>query len=132
MSTRALVLIKDGCNEIKFYRHSDGYPSVTGDSLKEFIKGYNKHLRLDAMQSAGWLVIHGRSEYGYEKTTPQGMDWKVGAYEPVQKIPSDVEYLYIIDLEKRILSCRQPNNMFWGKSSLKNTKSCEEFKAVSF
>lgn len=99
MSTRCNVIIKDDYTTLYFYRHSDGYPDCTLESLKEFVKGYTeKRLRLDAMQSAGWLIIHGQLEYG---TLPT--DWKVGAYEPTSDTHGDIEYLYTIDLDKREL-----------------------------
>ena len=34
-----------------------------------------------------------------------GMEWKVGAYEPTTSIHGDIEYLYIIDVEKKTLKC---------------------------
>lgn len=73
MSTRANIIIKDRHTTLYFYRHSDGYPEATGVDLQKFIEGYSKHLRLDAMQSAGWLIIHGAkanyaADKGYELT----------------------------------------------------------------
>jgi hypothetical protein len=131
MSTRANVIIKDKHTELYFYRHSDGDPGCTGESLQEFVKGYTtKKFRLDAMQSSGWLVIQGQSElkaddtgYDYGKI----MGWKVGYYEPTNQIHGDVEYIYVIDLNKLTLSCHKPK-----ESGNKIGKVCSEFKTVKF
>lgn len=104
MSTRANIIIKDSYSKLYFYRHSDGYPEVTGKSLKSFVKKYTKNkFRLDATQSAGWLIIKGYQEYFKYKKSLFDSDWKVGAYEPTTKIHGDIEYLYIIDLDTREL-----------------------------
>lgn len=116
MSTRANVVIKDEYTTLYFYRHSDGYPSETGESLKRFVEGYKSgKYRLDAMQSAGWLVLHGHEEYGRDAKT-----WKVGAYEPTSEIHGDIDYKYVIDLKEQTITCFDPHN------------PCEEFKPYSF
>jgi len=103
MSTRANIIIKDSDAKLIFYRHSDGYPDYTGKDLKDFVKGYtNGSFRDNAIQSAGHLILRGHQEY--KKYT--SMDWKVGAYEPTDSIHGDIEYLYTIDLEKRVLTCK--------------------------
>lgn len=137
MSTRANVIIKDDGMTLYFYRHSDGYPECTGESLKEFVKGYSKkegHMRLDAMQSAGWLVLHGADEYYKDEPRQKGYDhWKVGAYEPTDRIHGDAEYIYIIDLDEGTLSCRVPTKfMSDDECTLADTKACKEFKTVHF
>ncbi len=134
MSTRANVIIKDEHTTLYFYRHSDGYPDCTGADLKEFVQDYKSGaLRLDAMQSAGWLIVRGHFEYKSQE--PEGMPdrqpdrtgprpdikdrysgWKVGAYEPTTEIHGDVEYVYTIDLVAQKLTCSR----------------AKEFKAVSF
>jgi hypothetical protein len=101
MSTRANILIKDSSDFLFFYRHSDGYPECTGESLREFVKGYAEKYRSNVMQSAGWLVIHGNKEY----SDNQHNGWKVGAYEPTTGSHGDIDYLYEIDLENKTLSC---------------------------
>lgn len=100
MSTRCNVIIQDEFNKLYFYRHSDGYPECTGESLKRFVRGYTKHkFRLNSSQSAGWLILHGHYEYGLTAYDA----WKVGAYEPTSEIHADIEYKYIIDLVNREL-----------------------------
>lgn len=117
MSTRATVIIKDDYNEVIFYRHSDGYPSVTAVSLLEFCQGYNGkngHLRKDAMQSSGWLVLHGHKEYLKEdqklgfQSSDKYDNWKVGAYEPTSRIASDAAFIYTINLIEKTLICSTP------------------------
>lgn len=138
MSTRANVIIKDEFNTIYFYRHSDGYPEVTGESLTRFVKGYEQSLmRMDAMQSAGWLVLHGHDEYREGPYTglpggSEGYGWKVGAYEPCQALQGDVEYVYVIDLGERRLRAYEPSKGFWDDPSFEKLKPCAEFAEVRF
>ncbi len=112
MSTRCNIVIKDKTEQLFFYRHSDGYPECTGESLKQFVKGYtDQTMRRDVMQSAGWLIIQGHVEYSdnVPLCKPNGEDrfngWKVGAYEPATGIQGDIEFLYELDLDKRTLRC---------------------------
>jgi hypothetical protein len=102
MGTRANIVIKDKHAKLIFYRHSDGYPEWTGKDLLEFVKGYTEgSLRDNAIQSAGWLILRGHEEF-----KQYSYDWKVGAYEPTDSIHGDIEYLYTIDLVKRVLTCK--------------------------
>jgi hypothetical protein len=149
MSTRANIILKDKYTTLYFYRHSDGYPETTGESLKEFVKLYSEGLRANVSQSAGWLVVHGHSEYLQDTDVVKGkvvttkkrftakpdkkdpsMGWKVGAYEPTDGLSGDVEYVYIIDLDDNTLSCRVPNRDtdFWNNPSMENTLPCKKFK----
>lgn len=141
MSTRASIIIKDDATTLYLYRHSDGYPNGCGVDLKEFVEGYaNGSMRNNAPQSAGWLILRGHWEYRDYKAptqyTPDTSDrfsgWKVGAYEPTDGLAGDAEYIYIIDLEKMTLSCRQPGAGYWDAPNLKNTRACSEFKMVRF
>lgn len=157
MSTRAQIIFQDGSETLMLYRHSDGCPDCCGKDLVEFVQDYKTGaMRDNISQSAGWLVVRGHVEYkgaemplttfagkvisealpnriGQRPDPNNGYDgWKVGAYEPTTCMHGDVEYIYIIDLQKNTLSCRQPTNAFWDKPDLKNTKPCREFKTVSF
>ena len=126
MSTRATVIIIDQSETFYFYRHSDGYPKVTGESLKEFVKIYQNGARPNASQSAGWLIVHGFKEYLDSKIeiTSDFMvhshiknsggsrtGWKVGAYEPATDVSGDSEYVYTIDLVNMILTCEGEEKM---------------------
>ncbi len=110
MSTRANIIIKDKHSKLYFYRHSDGYPEVTMESLKGFCGMYHNQLRNNVSQSSGWLILLGAVEYGFKgeiQNNDKFSGWKVGAYEPTTGIHGDIEYLYVIDLEKESLSCYQ-------------------------
>lgn len=125
MSTRANIIIKDKTDKLYFYRHSDGYPSCTGEDLKEFVQGYKTSLRTDLGQSAGWLIVRGHMEYlegaftGKPSPSKGMYTWKVGAYEPTTCIHGDIEYLYTIDLDTRKLTCEDVYS--------KNIEFTEEF-----
>lgn len=123
MGTRANIIIKDSSDQLFFYRHSDGYPDVTLESLKKFCDGYSKHLRDNVEQSAGWLIIHGREEYMKDDLlSSPSYAFKVGAYEPAACLHGDVEFVYIIDLVKGTIETKECTSGFWDKPSLKNTK----------
>jgi hypothetical protein len=116
MSTRANIVIQNSNDKLYFYRHSDGYPECTMESLKEFVNMYKDQLRGNISQSAGWLILKGAVEYGFkgDLKDPAGNNnkyewnnWKVGAYEPTTDIHGDIEYLYIIDLDEKTLKCYQ-------------------------
>ena len=157
MSTRCNVIIKDSGQTLFLYRHSDGYPDGAGADLIEFVQDYKSGaMRTNPCQSAGWLVVRGHFEYkaaapahandkgveiwaaspdrtGPRPNTKDSYDgWECGAYEITDSLHGDVEYIYIIDLEKLELSCRVPKNGFWDNANLKNTAACKEFKTVSF
>ena len=116
MSTRCQVIVKDQWSEIWFYRHCDGYPEGVKPTLDTFCQWLkDNRIRKNAEQSAGWLIVLGRSEYkAWERSDhkPRQQDgpfepghdislsaWKVGAYEPCEKIlHGDIEYLYVVNL----------------------------------
>ena len=129
MSTRCNVLLKDGHEQLWFYRHSDGYPSVTGESLRRFMRWViDGRLRDNVSQAGGWLILLGAVEYQTLSATlfPQGTiesykqdrnavadavrafvpnDWKCGAYEPTCGQHRHIEFLYTIDLESKSMTC---------------------------
>jgi hypothetical protein len=117
MSTRANVIIRQGNDNIVFYRHSDGYPEVTGKDLKEFVKGYASKFRNNVTQSAGWLIIHGRENWIKQQeiltkrygSLGTAYAWKCGDYEITTELHGDIDYVYTIDLDKGILETQNVN-----------------------
>ena len=135
MSTRANIIIRDQNTTLYFYRHSDGYPSSTGEDLKEFCKGYAKNFRANAPQSAGFLILHGAgpSQDGINDRCNKLYDWKCGDYEPTDSIHGDVEYVYVIDLETMTLETREPKASFFSAKkspTLKDTKIVDTFSIM--
>jgi hypothetical protein len=127
MSTRSQIVIKDEYDEQWFYRHSDGYPEGNLPALFKFMT-WNEEgkIRRNVEQSSGWLVLIGADEYGYnynhktgketrKKTVLEPSDgdlfgnWKYGAYEicPHKEPHGDIEWLYIIDIEKNTLTIKE-------------------------
>ena len=99
MSTTANIIIKDKYEKLYFYRHCDGCPKGIMPTLIQFLdKVKSGEIRDNVNQSAGWLII-----IGYEEYKEYQPDWKVGAYEPTTDIYGDIEYLYVVDLEKKII-----------------------------
>ena len=129
MSTRAQIIIQDEQDLLWFYRHSDGYPEVCGESLKTFLRWLlDGKIRNNVGQSAGWLIVMGAAEYSHHigigivsiepaptkifiepKATIMG--WKCGAYEPAICCQMDVEYVYVIDLVAKEIRCYEPDGV---------------------
>ena len=108
-----------------FYRHSDGYPDGALPLLKKALEGLkSNHLRDNISQFAGWLIVLGAIEYAnipeckieiHELGFPKYDDnlasvkfnedkfsgWKVGSIEPTTALHGDIEWLYVIDLNKK-------------------------------
>lgn len=107
MSTRANIIITDGNDHVILYRHSDGYPEGVKETFLAFIEAVrNGTFRDNTMQAAGWLIVLGAMEYGTLKDklgNPEFMNWKCGAYEPTNQVHGDINYLYLIDLEKKVI-----------------------------
>ena len=113
MSTRANIIIKDAYNTLYFYRHSDGYPSVAANSLRQFLRWViDGKIRSNASQAAGWLILLGADEYGSFINEGSPRWWKCGAYEPTTDIHGDVEFIYIIDLDRRAMSVYEYHDQF--------------------
>jgi len=113
MSTRCNVLVKDKYSEQWFYRHSDGYPSVTAVSLQKFVNWLDKGIiRDNVSQGSSWLIIMGNTEYSKDESrcTPEPSEedecygWKVGAYEITSCKHGDIEYLYTIDMHAKTVT----------------------------
>lgn len=119
MSTRAGVILKDGDDELYFYRHSDGYPDGANPTLNKFLD-YLKtgKIRNNISQAAGWLVLIGNDEYvneGYcgscqlfdsdKQPEDNYSNWKASSYEPCPKshINDSLEWVYVIDVPKKTM-----------------------------
>ena len=93
MSTRCNVIVKE--NDGKFfqlYHHHDGYPEGVGADLEEYIEQMDDECLVDGKKFVDFLCDPKRDDE-YE-------------YEGINVCPhSDIEYLYIIDLQKREISC---------------------------
>lgn len=108
-----------------FYRHSDGYPEGAMPVLNIFMKWLKDgKIRADVQQGSGWLILLGAMEYntlpkfetqephfkggkryGNTDTIQDPEDWKCGSIEPTTCIHGDIEYLYVIDLNKKEIEC---------------------------
>lgn len=144
MSTRSQIVIKDEYDEQWFYRHSDGYPEGNLPALFTFMTWIEEEkIRRNVEQSSGWLVLIGADEYGYDFDYKTGKEtrkktvlepignerfssWKYGAYEicPHKEPHGDIEWLYIIDIEKNTLTIKEV-----GYGNRSHTFSYAELKA---
>lgn len=89
MSTRASIRITEGDGQILLYHHCDGYPEGVGSELKEFLK---------------------ERKYWYAERIAQGLvtmknQWNDFPYEPAICLHGDEEYVYVIDCDKKTLTC---------------------------
>ena len=90
MSTRASIKIQQGGRAIYLYHHFDGYPEYVGVALKNFtrrLKGEEWHFETLATLIAKDIKI---------------LD---DFYEVAYGIHPDVDYVYVIDCDKRTLRC---------------------------
>lgn len=102
MSTRANIVIEDNRGDyLIFYRHSDGYPKGTLPTLNEFMDLIKEgKIRDNVSQASGWLILIGHKEY--DGVYPP-KEWKVGSYEPTTSIHGDIEFLYIVKLQEKLI-----------------------------
>ena len=115
MSTRANIVIKDGNEELWFYRHSDGYPEGAMPLLEKFMNAVkDKTIRNNITQASGWLILLGAEEYkvraDFTHENYKGIrekDWKVGSIEPTTGRHGDIEYLYTLDLETKTIKAEE-------------------------
>lgn len=93
MSTRCNVIIKERSGKLfQLYHHHDGYPEGVGIGLEEYIEQMDNECLVDGKKFSDFLCDPERDdEYEYEGTNicPHG----------------DIEYLYIVDLQKREITC---------------------------
>ncbi len=68
----------------------------------EFLDYVKKGLiRDNAGQASGWLIVLGHNEYDVpDEPVGDLIRWKVGAFEPADGIPGDVEFLYHVNLQE--------------------------------
>ena len=126
MSTRANIVIKDKCDSLWFYRHSDGYPDGTMPTLEKFLEWVTSgKIRDNVGQASGWLILIGTKEYNTkydveahkeieipaEELLEPGEDsisgWKCGAYEPTTGQHEDIQFLYTVDLDKKEITVKE-------------------------
>ena len=123
MSTRANIRLTDACDKIWFYKHSDGYPSGVEKLLIKFGKWVKEgKIRDNVQQAGGWLIVLGIEDLsrilGKDAKClpePEGkkdcFGWKVGSIEPTTGQHGDIEYLYLIDLEEKTITCSTPTGL---------------------
>lgn len=113
MSTRANIKVTDSYGDVLwFYRHSDGYPKGTLPTLKKFMQWVKEgKIRDNMCQASGWLIVIGREEQREEMkdVSSSFYDWKVGSYQPTTEQHGDIEYLYILDLDKLVIKVCHPD-----------------------
>ena len=110
MPTRATIIIANEEKQFYFYRHNDGNPTEEIPSLLKFIEWVNDETVgearwSDPTQVAGWLVVWGRKEFLEAKqffqrqskhNVMRGDYWKVGCYQPNNRITPDSLWIYMI------------------------------------
>lgn len=106
MSTRCNIRIinKEWNESFMLYHHYDGYPSGVGMDLKHYLKTKEHLPYWSAMDFANELIKGVKSEM-YEEVDNR--------YEITSSMHGDIEYLYVIDCDKRDFKCYA---VPWGKS----------------
>lgn len=89
MSTRCSVIIRQNSKNIQFYHHSDGYPMGVGAELQNALARYTGAIDIDNIAE----YVKGLDlQYELEKAFVCETDWVCH---------SDIEYLYLIVIEKK-------------------------------
>lgn len=98
MATRANIVIKNGQDELWFYRHWDGDPDGALPTLSKFMQWVAEgKIRDNVGQSAGWLILIGnREQYNQgrrlrRRAPKQGTGLNVGSshiYSPPDSTPN--------------------------------------------
>ena len=128
MSTSANILITGNGPDMWMYRHSDGYPEVTLESLIRFASGVDPSE--STKEVAGDLVAWGEEEYAEYLKGPYSPGH--GAYEYTDSTDSmhgDIEFYYEVDLDKREI---RVYNTVWGGDYNADADVGELVDVVSF
>ena len=87
MSTRATIKITEKKDTIRIYHHHDGYPEGVGHDLKKYLGNIRY----------GWDAFHIANDLIKLEDDDE--------YELTPCIHGDEEYLYLIDCDKKELTC---------------------------
>lgn len=100
MSTRANIVIKksntNGVEYVQLYHHWDGYPSYLGKELQTFCKNlYNTYMGEDGLKDLSPMKVA-------EKLNEMDKSYEI---EEKLMLHGDIEFLYVIDLDKLEILC---------------------------
>ena len=96
MSTRCQIRIVKNGYPLNIYHHCDGYFSGVGAELQDILKENSERL------SANWLVAHLLNQ--------------CDGYEVTFGIHADIEYFYLIDLDKKEFKACRLKIEVWAKA----------------
>lgn len=105
MSTRAAIIIKDSRNFHNVYHHCDGYPEGVGKELEEVF------IDCDANTTANDALVN-------------ILDFS-SEYERTSCIHSDEEYIYVVDMDSRTISCYSVEGKYFMNASMKVVEECK-------
>ena len=124
MATRAIVALYGAAieNPVLLYRHYDGYPANVAEDLEWFCKHIRDGvIRNNGSQAAGWLVLRGSRHnvlaehvgrsFEVDLDCPSGEEsdrWKASLYEPITCVPTDIEYLHVVDVARGVWGSLNP------------------------
>ena len=100
MSTRANIVLQEKGYTLWLYHHCDGYPSYLGRKLMQIMENHKKDYS-DIFDIANEM-IKDKEDNGFEITNGQH---------------GDIEYLYLIDIQDKEITCFRPD-----ESLLKSSK----------
>lgn len=99
MSTRANIVIKKGNDFQQMYHHHDGYPSGVGIELQEFTQEILRDEKKDELLQSPLSLAQAlaKMDNSYE-------------LEDTLNLHSDIEYLYVIDMDMEVVYCYSVEN----------------------
>jgi hypothetical protein len=121
MSTRSIIIVTgQDCHEknktVRLYKHSDGYPAGALSVIEEAIKSVQAHKyepsygpdkgksRINVMTLVGKLIGAGTSKYGMGVVIDGDGKYNESFKPEHLGIQGDLEWVYIIDLNKLTVS----------------------------
>lgn len=97
MSTRCNIIVQDGDSKYTLYHHCDGYPEYVGLCLYKALNERIQRNDYSAVDVVNMLMKH-------------RLDDIDESYELTTGLHGDIEYLYIIDLMTKTITCHAVDN----------------------
>ena len=99
MATRANIVLREKGHTLWLYHHCDGYPAYLGNKLMDIMSKHQTDYA-DIFDIANEM-IKDEEDSGFEITKSQH---------------GDISYLYLIDIEDKVISCHRPDETLLQKA----------------
>lgn len=110
MSTRANIVLQEKGHTLWLYHHSDGYPSYLGWKLMQIMEKHKKDG--DDIFDIANEMFKDKEDVGFEITKGQH---------------GDIEYLYLIDIQDKEITCLRPDESLLKRVKYNSDKDIQEW-----